>query len=364
MLHERRLSADLAQNLELVFFAKLRLLDWLLRSPPLALNDESLLVQQFGPALGKWFWAKVRKPLTRTAFGNAVIALATKAQVAPVQAALVADAIAHDALFHNQWNVVGSELHFPRLYPDWLEAIKDVAVPFYDWLAGKGFKSAPFGLTGSIDRAAIMRAFRSHSPRVCGYCDGPLGELGSKFEANDCDHFFPKSQWPHLAIHPSNLFSACQGCNSRWKLDKVPMGTADSHGLTGTYHPMLRPGASAVTVGAVASASSARLVKILITDSAVPRRAETLVATLDLESRWTNTVNEKFDQGVSELVSKTVRDKGRGWQPTPDTVRELIEDDIAWKQAQLGKEERCMREIAALKYMRDDLLHEVIADLI
>lgn len=50
-------------------------------------------------------------------------------------------------------------------------------------------------------------------------------------------------------------------------------------------------------------------------------------------------------------------------EATPDSVRELIEDDIAWKLAQLGKEERCMRQIAALKYMRDDLLHEVIAEL-
>jgi hypothetical protein len=41
----------------------------------------------------------------------------------------------------------------------------------------------------------------------------------------------------------------------------------------------------------------------------------------------------------------------------------LIEDDIAWTLKELGKEERCMRQIAVLKYMSADLLHEVIADL-
>jgi len=365
VLHERRLPDNLAQDLWRIYAAKISLLDWLLRTPPQALDDNTLLIQQFGQELGEWFWARIRKPQTRTAFGGAVMALATKAQTDPDQAAPVADAIAHDAQFHCQWNVAGNELQFPRLYPDWLETIKNIAVPFYDWLAGTGFESAPFALTGGkIDRATVMKAFRPQSHGVCGYCDGPLGELGSKSEANDCDHFFPKSQWPHLAIHPANLFSACQGCNSRWKLANTPMGDADASGLNNTYHPMLRPGAPAIVVNAVVSTASARQVEIKIIDPDFPRRAETLVATLDLESRWTNSVNEKLDQGVSVLVAKAIRDRGLGHQPTADSVQELIESDIAWKQAQIGCEERCIREIAVLNCMRGDMLHEVIAGLV
>lgn len=365
MLHERRLPEDLAQNLELVYLAKLRLLDWLLRSPPSSLDDNTLLVQQFGPALGKWFWARIRKPKTRTAFGIAVVGLIARARATSAEAVLVADAIAHDAQFHKQWNVVGNELQFPRLHPDWLAPIKDVAVPFYDWLGGMGFESKPFALTGGrIDRATVMKAFRPQSHGVCGYCDGPLGELGTEFEANDCDHFFPKSEWPHLAIHPANLFSACKGCNTTWKLAKAPMNTADLHGLSDTYHPMLRPGALAVEVRTIRSSSTPRKVEIKITDAAFPRRAETLVETLDIEVRWATSMNEQMDPEVSSLVAKTVRDRSLGRQPTPDSVRQSIEDDIIWNQMQLGKEERCMRKIATLKFMRDDLLHQVIAELV
>lgn len=364
MLHERRLPDNLAQDLGRVYAAKLSLIDWLLRTPPQVLDDNALLVRKFGEALGEWFWARIRKPETRTAFGDAVIALATKAQAEPAQAALVADAIAHDAKFHIHWNAPGNEIQFPRLHPDWLMLIRNVAEPFYDWLGSMGFEPEPFALTeGKINRAIVMKAFRPQSHGVCGYCDGPLGELGSEVEANDCDHFFPKSQWPHLAIHPANLFSACQGCNSRWKLANTPMGQADASGLNETYHPMLRPGASAVVVAASVSTKSMRQVTIKISDPVVPRRAETLVAALDLESRWTNFVNEKLDQDVSVFVSKTARDKGLGWRPTPDSVRELIEDDIDWKEEHVGQEERCLREIAVLKCMRDDLLHEVIAAL-
>lgn len=364
MLHERRLPNPVADDLARVYSAKLRLLDWLLRSPPPVLQDKALLVQQFGLALGDWFWDRIRRPETRTAFGHAVVALASMARVLPAQALSVADAVAHDAQFHANWHVVGNELHFPRLYKDWLKPIRDVAGPFYDWLASPGFEPAPFSLTdGQIDRAKVMKAFRTQAHGVCGYCDGPLGELGRETEANDCDHFFPKSLWPHLAIHPANLFSSCQGCNSRWKLAKVPMGTADAKDLNDTYHPMLRPGANAVVVKASVSTVSARQIEIKVIDPTVPRRAETLVETLDLEVRWTNSVNEKLDQGVSAFVAKSARDKGRGWQPTPDSVRALIEDDIMWKQAELGREERCMRQIAVLKCMRDDRLHEVIAAL-
>lgn len=365
MLHERRLPDNLAQDLARVYAAKLALLDWLLRTPPQALDDNAPLVQKFGEALGDWLWARIRKPQTLTAFRTAVMALATKAVEAPAQAALVADAIAHDAQFDSQWNVAGSELQFPRLHPDWLQPIRNVAEPFYDWLGGMGFEPEPFALAGGkIDRAIVMKAFRPQSHGVCGYCDGPLGELGSKVEANDCDHFFPKSQWPHLAIHPANLYSACQGCNSRWKHDKVPMGVADAQGLNDTYHPMLRPGVPGIEVDALVSAANVRQVEIKITDPDVPRRAETLVATLDLEKRWTESVNEKFrDQGVSVLVAKTARDKELGKQPSAESVQDLIDSDIVWKQAHIGIEQRSLREIAVLKCMRGDLLQEVIADL-
>jgi hypothetical protein len=293
------------------------------------------------------------------------MALAAKARGAAAQAASVADSIARDAAFHTRWVEVGNELQFPRLHPGWLDTVRGVAEPFYDWLADGGFQSEPFGLaSGGIDRAQVMKAFRAQSFGVCGYCDGPLGELGEKFEANDCDHFFPKSRWPHLAIHPANLFSACKGCNSTWKGAALPMGAADASGLNGTYHPMLRPGRRVVVVHADASPTSARQVKISITDPDVPRRAETLVATLDLACRWENSINDKLDQGISVLVAKTARDRGRGWQADEASVLQVIEDDIAWALAQVGKEERCIRHVAALQYLRSNALHEVVADLV
>lgn len=364
MLHERRLPQPEVDDLDCVYQVMLNLLDWLLRTPPAQLADRTPLVQQFGQPVAGWMWKRIRKPATRTQFGLAVMALAGRALAAPAEATAVAASITQDAQFHTRWNAVGYELQFPRLHAGWLDPVRAVAEPFYDWLAGSGFDRATFGLTGnSMTRTRIMAAFRPQSLGVCGYCDGPLGEVGTDTEANDCDHFFPKSQWPHLAIHPANLYSACKGCNSTWKLARKPMGEADVLGLSETYHPMLRPGASSISVIAIQTPLSARRVAITIRDTQFPRRAETLNDTLDLEVRWASFVNEKLDECVSTFVAKAAKDKGRGWAVTPDSVRELIENDIAWQRARRGKDERTIRQVAALEYQLTQHLPEIVADL-
>lgn len=364
MLHERRLPQFEADDLNRVYQVKLSLLDWLLRTPPAQLDDRVPLIQKFGQPIGDWLWQRIRKPTTRTQFGLAVMALAGKALLSPADANSVATSISHDAQLHTRWSETGYELQFPRLHPDWLAVVRAVAEPFYDWLGDSGFDSATFGLTGeTMTRARVMKAFRLQSHGVCGYCDGPLGEEGAITEANDCDHFFPKSQWPHLAIHPANLYSACMGCNSRWKLDKKPMGEADVLGLSETYHPLLRPGVTFIAVTATQAPTSARQVAVLIRDIHFPRRSETLNETLDLERRWASSVNEKLDECVSVFVAKAARDKGRGWQPTPESVRELIQDDIAWQRNRIGKDERTLRQVATLQYQLAQLLPEIVADL-
>ena len=364
MLHERRLPQSEADDLNRVYQVKLSLLDWLLRTPPVQLDDSDPLIQKFGKPIGKWLWTRIGRPAKRKKFGHAAMALADKARLFPAEANLVAVSIANDAQLHIRWDEAGYELRFPRLHADWLDAVSIVAEPFYDWLGDSAFDSATFRLTGgAITRARVMKAFRPQSHEVCGYCDGPLGEEGAVTEANDCDHFFPKSQWPHLAIHPANLYSACMGCNSRWKLAKKPMGNANFLELAETYHPMLRPGASSISVIAVQDLTSTRKVAIKIGDDSFPRRAATLNATLDLEARWTNSVNAKLDECVSVFVAKTARDKGRGWQPTLDGVRELIEDDIAWQRFRIGKDERTLRRVALLEYQLAQQLPEIVVNL-
>ena len=370
MLHKRELPASEFDDLNKVYQVKLKLLFWLLRTPPAGQVTKEDLATLFGKKskLLGWFGARrLGKPDKRTQFGKALDLLADKARSEPLEADQVANAIAHDSVFHQNWHVPGFELKFPGNFTAWLEPVKAVSEPFYDWLSSeKGFAKDVFGLTGGdMSRLKIMQAYRPQSLGICGYCDGPLGEIGSKADANDCEHFFPKSIWPHLAIHPANLFASCKGCNETWKLDKTPMGNADEAGIRGTYHPSLLSGASLISVVAKQSPDHPMRVSIEIRDESVPERAQTLVETLDLEARWSNDVNEKMDgRGVSVFVSKAFQDRFRGQAPVEAEIDELLDDSIIWARKNISKEERSIRLAAALQYQKDCHLAQIIQELL
>lgn len=367
MLHKRELPDSEFEDLNKVYRIKRKLLYWLLRTPPTEPISKKNLEDLFGKKLASWFWRRIRQPSKRTQFGQALDTLAAKALSANTEAKQLASAIRHDAQFHKKWHSPGFELKFPGTFTEWIDPLKAVAEPFYDWLASEiGFAKDVFGLTGdNMSRSKIMQLYRSQSRRICGYCDGPLGEIGTKADANDCDHFFPKSKWPHLAIHPANLFATCMGCNETWKLDNAPMGNADEAGIRGTYHPSLLPGSSLISVDAKQSPKHPMRVSIEIRDEEVPTRAKTLVETLDLEARWSNDVNEEMDgKGVSVFVAKAFQLKSRGQSPDEAEIGELLDGSISWARENIGKEERSIRQAAALQYQKDCHLAQIIQELL
>ena len=145
MLHKRELPAAEFEDLNKVYKIKRKFLVWLLRSPPAGQLCKKDLTRVFGQVLGSWFWLRIRNPAKRTKFGRALHSLAAKARSDNIEAKKVANAIRHDALFHKNWHQAGFELKFPNMFPNWLELIKDVAEPFYDWLASeKGFGKDTF----------------------------------------------------------------------------------------------------------------------------------------------------------------------------------------------------------------------------
>jgi hypothetical protein len=363
MLHRRQLPDPVASDLRRVFDAKLRFLSWLLRNTPTAGFAKAELRAALGQSLGDWFARKIQRGANRTLFGKAVDDLRTLAENNPAGAVSCAEAIEHDALFDVNWNIPGFEMRFSTLPDNWRDAVKAVGEPFYDqWLSNGGFPKKPFGLSvAKFTRKHIMDSFRRQSRGVCGYCDGPLGDVGTDKEANDCDHFFPKSQWPHLAIHPRNLFAACIGCNETWKLDNAPMGAGSVAELHDTYHPEQRPGADAITVTACSSGGSGRRLSLTITDGAVPRRAETLNGVLDLESRWSNEVHERLDGQISELVAERVEQAKKNINIDRAKMEEIVDDCIYYRNCRKGRMSRVIRDVAVLEYQRANQIAELLA---
>jgi hypothetical protein len=65
----------------------------------------------------------------------------------------------------------------------------------------------------SLTREQFHKNFQEDNayPSTCPYCDlDTINSAGTRI----IEHFLPKAKFPLLALHPLNLFTACQGCNS------------------------------------------------------------------------------------------------------------------------------------------------------
>ena len=363
MLHKQQLPDAEYRDLRHVYYVMIRFLLWLLRKAnDIHLDDKADCEQKFGKPLGRWFYSRIWQKQKQTSFGKNVVNLLVLTQSDPAQAAIAAGYLLNDIRFYKNWDKPGYGLKYPLLSNEWKIAIHDVCIPFYEnWFSGDAFKKAVFSVKADVmNRTRLMQAFRSNSVGVCGYCDGELGNVGSSKEANDCEHFFPKSEFPHLCIHPRNLYVSCKGCNETWKLNIAPMGSADTDGLKNTYHPEYRPGAECIKV--FVQEKNDRSYDLRLKDEEMPKRVETLEASLDLSARWSNDVNERLRQNLSEWVSESLMTARRRGNIDKNEINEILNDVIYYREQKVGKIIRTIREIAVLRYQQSNQLAEILAD--
>ncbi|WP_438391195.1 hypothetical protein [Caballeronia sp. DA-9] len=91
-----------------------------------------------------------------------------------------------------------------------------VKMLFADYLYGVLFDNAEIwrALTlPQLRRESFHDNFRidNDHPAACPYCD--LDTINSRGSVK-VEHFLPKSKFPLLSVHPLNLLSACESCNS------------------------------------------------------------------------------------------------------------------------------------------------------
>lgn len=66
---------------------------------------------------------------------------------------------------------------------------------------------------------------------------------------------------------------------------------------------------------------------------------------------------------LAVVEAKSAHERGLGGKVDVAVVLQMIEDDLAWTTAQIGKQERSIRHVAVLDCMKSDLLHQVVAEL-
>lgn len=113
----------------------------------------------------------------------------------------------------------------PKDAPEWKLGVREFCLHFFElWRAETkepGFPSQLFPLdneTQSFTRWDYLAAFRTANDGLylCAICDtSAYRTIVSDRIFASIEHFFPKSYYPHLAIHPYNLVPICPFCNSR-----------------------------------------------------------------------------------------------------------------------------------------------------
>src|SRR5262249_18731883 len=128
------------------------------------------------------------------------------------------------------------------------ELLDPFMIAFYEDLFARGFYPV-----AAIDKNAFRAMFWAINPlKVCPACDGP--RIDSLYEI---DHFLPKTLYPFLSMHPTNLVPICAKCNSSSeKGRKDPLDHRLQDPLMFTFHPFEKPALKEIKIKVYRDATS------------------------------------------------------------------------------------------------------------
>lgn len=330
MLHKQSISVSARKDLWRVYGIKLKLLSWLLRSPkasPLLRVDWT---NQFGQDVGRWFVRRLSKnDNTPSEWARHVETLRGLAFENRHYANRVLRVLANDARVGLEWRQGVYRLQFTKLKKPWRKAVGDVCTTFYEWFCtDAGYDEATFHLNeGKLNRLSWLRGIDGHVNGHCGYCGAELGDDAEEKFGADCEHFFPRDQWPHLCIHPYNLYLACGDCNSFRKGRGVPASPGPTM-LSCTYHPELQPADATLTVKVFPAPSSLKGWKVETDDQLQMICRNNLVSLLELESRWEDRLKKKTRKWLSEWNSYVEARASGGGEVTRDWISNMVASTI------------------------------------
>jgi hypothetical protein len=189
------------------------------------------------------------------------------------------------------------------------DAIKELFGRFYDphFDPGAGYSAPGVALAnGRLDRPAFVAAFAGHNDLgVCPYCDGTLTPPLAKV-----DHFYPKSEYPFLALTPENLVPACTDCNSiQVKGAQVPLELGALNEAVDWFHPYQRTadGQFRVEFLPPRASNQPRQLRLVGDDSTTQRRLDNLDRLLGVAALWEGRLKHQMKARVNNL--RTARRK-------------------------------------------------------
>lgn len=242
---------------------------------------------------------------------TSINALAAYMRKNPGEKERVLEAYKHDIDFYEHLN----DENFTFAYFDLCEETQDKVKPLmeycYDLLQSPGLPLRPTSPTvkkrkPKITRQRLVDEFWKRNEdvlSVCACCDGPSHRITLKKAYGHADHFFPRSKYPFLSIHPYNLVPICTICNSFFKIDKDPLENHKHETLLDTYHPYVRPAIDSIEVEFYKVARGASELSLKDKEAragCLSKRLKNLDRVLGLKETWSGNYMDKV---VDNLVN-------------------------------------------------------------
>ncbi len=208
--------------------------------------DEATFKRVLNDDAGGWFWKVYQKNKSWHASLDALVTALASDLSAHRQVVLAFD---NDIEFQNHLNDPLYSFQFPALPVSFRIAIKQLFELFYEYSKDTGYPEAVHGQRDfNLTRSSFIKSYEDNSANgilyVCPVCDKEISDEDTNSEIGSCelDHFFAKSTYPFLSMHPFNLIPTCHTCNSTFKgaIDPLADGIhapASSGTFLNTYHP-------------------------------------------------------------------------------------------------------------------------------
>lgn len=189
------------------------------RQPGQALNED--VFRRSMPQIADWLLEQFRgMDSNKQKLQRSVEALF---QLSGTRRRAVAHAVGHDMEFYQARTGVSFSFATSDLSRQERAIVHDFFLYFYDVAFGRTVGPSLNGHVCRATRGELSQDYYRLNPALNHTCPVCLHHMSNAAKETELDHYFPKSRYPVLAVHPWNLMYICKDCNKTYKKSKDPL---------------------------------------------------------------------------------------------------------------------------------------------
>jgi hypothetical protein len=298
--------------------------------------DDATFKRVLNDDAGRWFWDVHKR---NNEWRDSLTSLVTAFTSEYSSQAQVLMAFDNDVKFQDHLDDPTYSFQYPALPSSLRVGIKKLFELFYEYAGGTGYPEEIHGKSGfKITRDFFIREHENVAANgilhVCPVCDQEISDRHPSLKIAICqlDHFFPKSKYPFLSMHPFNLIPTCSNCNSVFKTSADPLADginfppASQGTFLNTYHP--HKGRSIRELGKISINRNPQLeyqAQIQDSHGVSSYRIDSAQRVCKLPSRWKSRLNK--ERGIiPKVVEWMLQESKRRYLKGPLSINAMVED--------------------------------------